>query len=104
MEAFGAEWVDVDLAAGVFTVRRSFAKGRLKPYAKTARSRRRIPLRAKVIEALESIDRREGILFPAAGGGRINIDNWRRREWAPALIAAGVEHRRIYDMRHTFAT
>lgn len=103
-EAFGAEWVDVDLEAGVFTVRRSFAKGRLKPYAKTARSRRRIPLRAKVIDALESLHPREGILFPASGGGRINIDNWRRREWAPALIAAGVEHRRIYDMRHTFAT
>ncbi|MDA0159402.1 hypothetical protein OM076_03930 [Solirubrobacter ginsenosidimutans] len=28
-EAFGAEWFDVDLAAGVFTVRRSFAEGRL---------------------------------------------------------------------------
>ncbi|MBE2318588.1 tyrosine-type recombinase/integrase [Solirubrobacter sp. CPCC 204708] len=103
-EAFGAEWVDVDLEAGVFTVRRSFAKGRLKPYAKTARSRRRIPLRAKVIDALESLHPREGILFPASGGGRINIDNWRRREWTPALIAAGIEHRRIYDMRHTFAT
>jgi integrase len=34
----------------------------------------------------------------------INIDNFRSREWMPALQAAGVEHRRIYDMRHTFAT
>src|SRR5262249_54907216 len=50
------------------------------------------------------LPRREGILFPAAGGGRINIDNFRTREWTPALKAAGVEHRRIYDMRHTFAT
>jgi integrase len=24
--------------------------------------------------------------------------------WTPALRAAGIEHRRIYDMRHTFAT
>src|SRR5262245_52923859 len=47
---------------------------------------------------------REGILFPAAGGGRIDINNWRSREWTPALKAAGVAHRRIYDMRHTFAT
>lgn len=103
-EAFGAEWIDVDLEAGVFTVRRSFAKGRLKNYAKTARSRRRIPLRAKVLDALHELPRREGILFPASEGGRINIDNFRRREWAPALKAAGIEHRRIYDMRHTFAT
>jgi integrase len=103
-EAFGAEWDDVDLEAGVFTVRRSFAKGRLKNYAKTARSRRRVPLRAKVIEALETVPRREAILVSASEGGRINIDNWRRREWAPAFKAAGLEHRRIYDMRHTFAT
>jgi integrase len=103
-EAFGGEWRDVDLEAGVFTVRRAFAKGRLKTYAKTARSRRRIPLRAKVVTALEKVPQREGILFPASEGGRIAIDTWRSREWAPALKAAGVEHRRIYGMRHTFAT
>ena len=63
-----------------------------------------MPLRSKVIDALEQPPRRRGILFPALGGGRIDINNWRSREWAPALQAAGVEHRRIYDMRHTFAT
>lgn len=103
-EAFGADWSDVDLAAGVLTVRRAFAKGRLKSYAKTVRSRRRVPLRAKVVAALEELPRRQGVLFPAAEGGRINIDNWRSREWVPALKAAGLGHRRIYDMRHTFAT
>jgi hypothetical protein len=30
-EAFGGDWTDVDLDAGVFTVRRAFANGRLKP-------------------------------------------------------------------------
>jgi integrase len=103
-EAFGADWTDVDLRAGVFTVRRAFAKGRLKSYAKTERSRRRVPLRAKVVATLEELPRREGILFPASEGGRIAINNFRSREWAPALKAAGIEHRRIYDMRHTFAT
>ena len=95
---------DVDLAERVFTVRHAFAKGRLKTYPKTVRSRRRVPLRGKVIAAVEQLPRRHGILFPAAQGGRINIDNWRSREWDPALKAAGVEHRRIYDVRHTFAT
>jgi integrase len=103
-ETFGADWTDVDLEAGVFTIRRAYAKGKLKTYAKTARSRRRVPIRRKVIAALETLPRREGALFPAAGGGRIDINNWRSREWTPALKAAGVEHRRIYDMRHTFAT
>jgi integrase len=103
-EAFGANWTDVDLQAGVFTVRRAFAKGRLKAYPKTERSRRRIPLRFKVVAALEELPHREGILFPASEGGRIAINNFHPREWAPALKAAGIEHRRIYDMRHTFAT
>jgi integrase len=103
-EAFGADWTDVDLEGGVLRVRRAFAKGRLKTYTKTERSRRRVPLRAKVVDALEELPRREGILFPAAMGGRIDINRWRSREWVPALQAAGVEHRRIYDMRHTFAT
>jgi integrase len=97
-EAFGGEWVDVDLVAGVFTVRRSFAKGRLKQYAKTARSRRRVPLRAKVIEALETLPRRDGILFPASEGRRINIDNFRTREWTPR--AEGGRRRAPPDLRH----
>ena len=53
-EAFGADWPDVDLPGGVFTVRKAFAKGRLKTYAKTERSRRRVPLRSKVIVSLEA--------------------------------------------------
>jgi integrase len=41
-------------------------------------------------------------MFPAPGGGPIQLDNWRRRVWAPALEAAGVRKRRIYDLRATF--
>jgi len=103
-EAFGADWTAVDLRGGVFTVHKAFAKGRLKRYTKTERSRRRIPLRAKVVAALQTLPHREGILFPSAGGGHIEINNFRSREWVPALQASGIEHRRIYDMRHTFAT
>jgi integrase len=33
----------------------------------------------------------------------VNINDWRSREWTPALKAAGIEHQRIYDMRHTVA-
>jgi integrase len=69
-EAFGGDWSDVDLAAGVFTVRRAFAKGRLKPYPKTDGSRRRVPLGAKVLDAFGQLPRRDGILFPAPEGGR----------------------------------
>jgi integrase len=32
------------------------------------------------------------------------LNKFRWREWTPALRAAGIAHRRIYDMRHTYAT
>ena len=57
-----------------------------------------------MVAALEQLPRRDGILFAASEGGRIEINNFRSRDRAPALQAAGIEHRRIYDMRHTFAT
>ena len=44
------------------------------------------------------------ILFPAPRGGYIDGEKFRHREWTPALKAAGVPHRRVVDMRHTFAT
>jgi integrase len=35
----------------------------------------------------------------------MNLDNWRRREWAPAIEAAGIlTPARIYDLRSTFAS
>ncbi len=42
------------------------------------------------------------ILFPAARGGYVNLDKFRFVEVAPALRAAGIAHRRVYDLRHTY--
>jgi integrase len=86
-EAFGADWSDLDPAASIVHDSARVRGGELKTYAKTARSRRRVPMRRKVIASLETLPQREGILFPAAGGGRIDINNWRSREWPPALKA-----------------
>jgi integrase len=44
-------------------------------------------------------------VFPAQRAGYLDLHNFRNREWKPAQIAAGIESlRRIYDLRHTFAT
>jgi integrase len=37
-------------------------------------------------------------------GGYIDLERFREREWKPALRAGGIPHRRIYDLRHTYAT
>ena len=44
-------------------------------------------------------------MFPAPEGGLLNLDNFRRREWGPAVEAGGIDTpARIYDLRSTFAS
>src|SRR5262245_25168834 len=44
------------------------------------------------------------LLLPGPRRSYVNLRNFRRREWIPALDAAGVWPRRIYDLRSTFAS
>jgi integrase len=105
------EWValeqrDVDRPARVVYVRRSFGKGRLK-CTKTETSVRAVPLQAIALAALDQLPSRapNELLFPAITGGYLDLHNFRNRDWKPAQLAAGIEpFRRIYDLRHTFAT
>jgi integrase len=105
-ELFGLHRADVDRPARVLHVRRRFSAGELKDGGKTAGSVRTVPLRQFVLDALEAMPARidTPILFPAPRGGYIDIEKFRHREWAPALRAAGIPHRPIKAMRHTFAT
>jgi integrase len=105
------EWIalerrDVDRAEGVVHVRRAFRNGRIK-HPKTEASMRAVPLQDVAVAALERIPVHEHtpLLLPAANGGYFDLHNFRNREWKPAKQAAGITpSRRIYDLRHTFAT
>jgi integrase len=105
-EWLALEWRDIDLDARVVYVHRSFTKGWLK-CPKTEASRRAVPLQTTALEAIEHqpSSRQRTLVFPAQRGGYLDLHNFRNREWKPAQIAAGIEPlRRIYDLRHTFAT
>jgi len=105
------EWIalerrDVDRRRRIVSVQRVYANGKLSEFPKTARSRRRVPLRQRVLAALnESPSRLDtALLFPGARGGYLDLHNFRERHWKAALRAAGLEYRRPYDLRHTYAT
>ncbi len=97
---------DVDRSAGILTVRRTVSSGKVVELAKTSDSRRQVPLSPRALEALDGLPRLDTrLLWPAPAGGLLNIDNFRRRQWAPAIEASGVRKpARIYDLRSTFAS
>jgi integrase len=105
------EWValehrDIDRDGRVAYVNRAFGKGKLTS-PKTEASRRAVPLQARALAALDQLPpgATGDLLFPAERGGYLDLHNFRNRNWKPAQHAVGIEpFRRIYDLRHTFAT
>lgn len=105
-EWLALEWRDIDRDQRVVYVRRSYRNGRVK-YPKTEASMRAVPLQARALAALDAlpVEGRGPLVFPASDGGHFDLHNFRTRYWWPAQEAAGIEpRRRVYDLRHTFAT
>jgi len=104
------EWIalerrDIDRGAPAVLIRRRVTGGRMHPLPKNNK-RRRVPLTGRALEALDALPPRidTPLVFPAPAGGHIDLDNWRLREWYPALEAAGLHKRGPYALRHTFAS
>jgi hypothetical protein len=105
------EWIalerrDIDLAARVVYVRRAYRNGRLK-CTKTEGSVRAVPLQEIALDAIARLPTRADtdLLFPSLRGTYFDLHNFRTREWKPAQLAVGITPlRRVYDLRHTFAT
>jgi integrase len=106
-----AEWIalekrDVDRDERVVYVRRSFTRGELK-VPKTEASMRAVPLQTRALAALDRIKlgASSPLPFPGERGGYLDIHHFRPYQWLPAQKAAGIKPcRRVYDLRHTFAT
>ena len=68
---------------------------------------RAVPLQARALDALDQIRDGNGspLLFPGERGGYLDVHHFRPFQWRPAQKAAGIDPlRRVYDLRHTFAT
>jgi hypothetical protein len=101
------ERCDVDRGRGVLSVRRTVSAGEVSELGKTSRSRREVPLSARALAALDGLPPRLDTPYPFAAkrGGPFDLNNFRRREWAPTIEASGVRRPAcLYDLRSTFAS
>ena len=97
----------MDRRERVLNVVRTVSSGEVVNLGKTTRSRRQVPLSGRAFAALDALPARldTAMIFPASRGGALNLDNFRRRVWVPAVEASGTRKpARLYDLRSTFAS
>lgn len=115
-EVFGLKWKDVDFERGLVKIQRQIrAGGEIIEQTKTKAGMRTVPMFASARAVFEARADRRGMprvwlqnaeewIFPNSIGGPIEPSNWSRREWRPALEAAGVEDLHFHDLRHFAAS
>jgi integrase len=80
-------------------------RGRLRVRrAKTQAGVRDVAVPPRVLAKLDLSRPAGEPLFLSATGRRVAKDNWRRRVFAPAVAAAGMDDLRPHDLRHTAAS
>jgi integrase len=96
-ELFGLQVRDVDVSGDWLSIRRSIVEvhGNVlyREYLKTKAGWRDVPLPTPVMEelAVHIQDKAaDDYVFTATDGGAIRLNNWRRRYWYPAAVAADV--------------
>lgn len=120
-EALALTWSDLDLDDGLVQVRKALDRRRADDFRfkapKSRRSRRTIPLPEVCVQALVQHRRRQAqerltagskwqdhdLVFTTKTGGPLDRTQV-SRQFSKLLEKAGVEHRRLYDCRHTAAS
>jgi integrase len=106
-EMIALKWSQVDFEMRCITVREGRVLGIEGP-PKTMSSYRDIDMLDPLFEALRK--HQEGArpgstyVFPGKTGRPVEVNNLRKRVWYPAIAAAGLRRRTMYQTRHTFAS
>ncbi|HZR80333.1 MAG TPA: tyrosine-type recombinase/integrase [Candidatus Binatia bacterium] len=106
-EIAGLQWDDSDLRAATLDIKRGLV-AREETAGKTYRSPRVIGITDHIVELLkESRPRgargRDWICF-GPDGRPIDSTNWAASKWRPQLRVLGIRPRRLYLLRHTYAS
>ena len=94
-ELFGLQWEHVNLAGKLLTITAGNAK---------SRKARHLPLNTEALDVLTRWQRQgegAGLVFPSAGGGRMDNIN---TSWGGIVADAKLADFRFHDLRHTFAS
>ena len=114
-EAAALTWEDVDFQARAIHVRRGLS--RMEVETPKSGKTRVVDMSLQLTETLRELktsQKREALakgmntpptlVFPNQAGRHLDIYNWRSRIWKKALQKAELPHRRIHDLRHTYAS
>jgi integrase len=110
-EAIGLQWKNVDIDKQTVLFRESVVqspRGRIRKEGLKTQSFRRFKINGQLRQILEDTRslsfNADTLVFPAAEGGFIVQDNFRKRVWKKILQGLGLEYRVPYQTRHTFIT
>ncbi|MDQ1340967.1 MAG: integrase [Campylobacterota bacterium] len=107
-ECLGLKWDDINWnSREIYIQRTRNAKGEMKP--KTKESVRLIPIFASLIPFLQNQYTKTGmrseyVFVTQFGEPYFTSNKIMIYKWTPLLKSLGLKHRRLYDLRHTFAT
>jgi integrase len=108
-ELLALRWRDVDWAAGLVRVRRSYTRGEFST-PKSVRSSRAVPLADLLAAELDRHFQRSGfhgdddLVFAHPVLGTVLDSSKLRKRFLAAARRAGLRHVRFHDLRHTFGT
>jgi integrase len=110
-EAIGLQWKNIDLGKRIVIFQGAVVqspKGRIRKEGLKTQAFRRFKINDQLHEILENTKplgcSAESLVFPAAEGGFIVQDNFRKRVWKTILQGLQIEYRVPYQTRHTFIT